>query len=173
MKITKTSLLAVALVASAAACTKAKPEKANAEPPAAAKPPGAVHAPTRAILTIQDKLDSEKESRPSGTPHAEDVYAALEKAGLRVSDKQQHVASLYGAKYCLGAKAGEVAYSVCEYDSAEAAKAGRELTMKALPAPNRDIVVHEKTTLTVRQPAVKTASSESAAKTSEDVFARL
>lgn len=174
--------LVITLAMLAAACAK-KDEPAPARTEAAPAPAaagttqtsGALAAarPLRPVVTLEDQLENERAVRPDGTPHVEAVIAALEKSGLTVTDRQQHVATIYGAKYCLGAKSGEVAFSICEYETKEAALAGRSLSLKALGAVNRDIFVNQKTTMTVRQPAVKTAASETVAKKSVDAFARI
>jgi hypothetical protein len=148
---------------------------------AAAGPAGATGAPVpgskpgRVVVTLQDRLEAEKEQRATDTPKAEEVLAALEKAGLTLTDKKQHVASVYGAMYCLGAKSeGGIGYSVCEYASPEAAKSGRDASEKAFATvANRELATNKKTVLTILQPASKTPQSQDAAKKSFDVFAKL
>lgn len=162
------------------ACSKPAPstEVADSAPPivASAIPSSESSArPTQPIFSLGDKLQVEQRDRPVGTPKAEDVYAAFEKAGFALTEKQQHVASVFGAKFCLGAKTdNDMAFSVCEYADEAAAKAGRETSLKALAVvPNRDILVNKKTTLTVRQPAAKTPASEASAKKAAQVFSTL
>jgi hypothetical protein len=140
-------------------------------------PPAPVSmAPTRPVLTLGDKLVFESTHRTAtDTPKAEEVYAALETAGFKLTEKQQHVASVFGAQYCLGAKAeNDIAFSVCEYGSAEQARMGREESLKTLASvPNREISTNKKTTLTIRQPAQETPTSRTAAKKAADTFAKL
>ena len=131
--------------------------------------------PIQPVFSVGDKLLSEQRDRITGTPKAEDVYAALEKAGFALTEKQQHVASVFGAKFCLGAKTdNEMAFSACEYVDEAAAKAGRDSSLKALAVvPNREIFMNKKTTLTIRQPARKTALSEAASKKAAQIFSKL
>jgi hypothetical protein len=177
------SLVGLFGVLAIAGC-KSKPENASASatapPRAAASSVTSATAATapaghggRPVVTIQDKLENEKGARPTDTPKAEDVYAALGKNGLPIREERQHVASIFGAKYCLGGKSGVLAYSVCEYESPEAAKSGRDMSLKTLAVPNRAIFVNKKTTLTVRQPPLATKESEAATQKSADVFAKL
>lgn len=178
------------LFAGLVGCAKSKSEPAAEKPgtssaasavaPATSAPPqpaasgAAAGGPIgRAIVTIQDKLDVEKDGRPKDTPSAEQVFAAVEKAGVALTDKKQHVGSVYGASYCVGAKSGGVAYSACEYESADAAKAGRETSMKAFQTGNREVYTNKKTTLTVLQPSPKTPASEAVVKKSVEAFAKL
>lgn len=161
-------------------CSKPAPqaEVADAAPPVIASAVASTvpsARPVQPVFSLGDKLEVEKHDRPTATPKAEDVYAAFEKSGFVLTEKQQHVASVFGAKFCLGAKSDpEMAYSVCEYADEAAAKAGRESSIKALAVvPNREISVNKKTTLTVRQPATKTSASEAAAKKAAQVFAKL
>ena len=183
------ALALLVAVGAFSACAKSKPEPGEARPAAAsasvtvatpsATPPSAAAASAgagpvgRAIVTIQDKLDSEKDGRPKDTPKVEDVFAAIEKTGAALTDKKQHVGSVYGAQYCMGAKSESVAYSACEYESADAAKAGRETSMKAFQTGNRDIFTNKKTTLTILQPSPKTPASEALAKKSVEAFTKL
>lgn len=183
------------LVAGLAGCAKTKSEPAAEKPaatsavasvtapapaPATSAPPnsaasgaGAAGPIGRAVVTIQDKLDVEKDGRPKDTPSAEQVFAAVEQAGVALTDKKQHVGAVYGAAYCVGAKSGGVAYSACEYESAEAAKAGRDTSIKAFQTGNREVYTNKKTTLTVLQPSPKTPASEAIAKKSVEAFKKL
>ena len=181
----------VIAIAGLAGCAKSKSEPAAEKPvtsaapapaPASSAQPNPASAGTgagtagpigRAIVTIQDKLDVEKEGRPKDTPSAEQVFAAVEQAGVALTDKKQHVGAVYGAAYCVGAKSGGVAYSACEYESADAAKAGRDTSMKAFQTGNREIYTNKKTTLTVLQPSAKTPASEAVVKKSVEAFKKL
>lgn len=181
-----------ALVLATGCAKKAEPkenEQAQPPPPAApASPPptatnAAIAAPNppipngpvgRAILSLEDKMQAEKADRPTDTVKAEDVFAALQKAGIPLNDVKQGVGSVYGAKYCASAKSGEMAFGVCEYATPELAAKGREDSLKALQVvPNREIKINKKTTLTVRQPPTKTPETEALAKKGFDAFAKL
>ncbi len=166
-------LFVVALLA--VGCSrKSEPDAARAEAPPApvtvTKAATVAPGPIRPSVTLSDQLENERAVRPTDTPRVEDVLAALDRAGVATTDRQQHVATIFGARYCMGAKSGDVAFSVCEYESASAAEAGRRLSLKALGATDREIVVNHKTTLTVRRPSVRTAASEDVAKKSIATF---
>lgn len=92
----------------------------------------------------------EAENRPSGAPRAEDVIAALQRGGVNASEVRQHLARPYGARYCLGAVAADCALSVCEYIDSAAAEAGAAASRK-IPLGHREVQVHGKLSLTVRE----------------------
>jgi hypothetical protein len=114
----------------------------------------AVPPPSDAVANaISGRLAREAASRPTGTPKAEDVLAAIVAAGVPLTDEAQHVASTIGARFCIGAKSPEgLAMSACEYEDEAKAAAGRALSAKTFAAiEHRDIVVNKKTTLTILQ----------------------
>jgi hypothetical protein len=119
--------------------------------------PGATVA-TLPNMSIPQRFSSELAGRPPGVkPSIEDVYAGLEKAGITVVDRRQHLASPFGARYCLGARAVGAAdkpmlqMSVCEFVSPEAAKIGRDYSADAMKLPMRTVYVNKQTTLTLRE----------------------
>ena len=132
--------------------------------------------PVMSQLTVADRLDHERTARSaSATPKVEEVFAALERAGVETRDKRQHLASPMGAMYCEGAvsTAGDLAVSVCEYEGDDAARAGRETSFEAFArVPNREVYVRRATTLTLMQPTV-TAESATVVKRAVDSFQRL
>lgn len=88
--------------------------------------------------------------RPRSELPVEGVWAGLERTGIPLSDQRQHLARPYGARYCVGARAGrDVALSVCEYVDAEAARAGADISRK-IPLKDREVHVNRATSLTVR-----------------------
>jgi len=104
-------------------------------------------------LALAGRLAREAASRPSDTPKAEDVLAAIAKSGVPLQEQAQHLASPIGALYCIGAKSPlELAMSACEYADETAAGAGRDSSVKAFAKiEHRDVVVNKKTTLTILQ----------------------
>ena len=104
-------------------------------------------------LALADRLKLEAAGRPTDTPAAEDVLAAVTKSGVPLEDQAQHLASPIGARFCIGAKSSQnVAMSACEYADGAAAVAGRDQSAKAFAKiEHRDIVVNKKTTLTILQ----------------------
>jgi hypothetical protein len=118
--------------------------------PASASPSALAPAAT-GILGV--KLAAEARGRPTQTPKAEEVLAAVSATGVPLATPAQHLAQTIGAHFCIGATSPEgVAMSACEYDDDAAAKAGRDLSSKAFAAvQHRDITVNKKTTLTILQ----------------------
>lgn len=124
-------------------------------------------------LGLGQRLAEEARSRPSGTPRAEAVLDAIEKSGIAIGKRQQYLAVVVGAKYCLGGNTpSRLAVSVCEYGSAEGAARGRELAMARFKAVEKVIHVNAKTTLTLsRMGALPEAEGE--AKRIGELFATL
>jgi hypothetical protein len=97
------------------------------------------------------RLEKEKSSRPTGTPRAEDVLAAVEKAGVALVGRNQALASILGASYCMGADTtSALGLMVCEYPTEAAAHKGREQMLsffgQGLPM---QVLVNKKTTLSM------------------------
>jgi hypothetical protein len=155
----------LALLAGLSGCAR---RKETASDPGAsvrvtsAAPPGASTTSTAAAasappppygLALADRLSREAAARPTDTPKAEDVLAAVAKSGVPLEDQEQHLASPIGASFCIGAKSSQnVAMSACEYANVAAAVAGRDMSQKAFEKVlHRDIVVNKKTTLTILQ----------------------
>lgn len=182
----KNVLVLAALVLLVGCSKKSSPEATDKATPASSTSVAAAEAPLLppkapepkgggAILTLGDRLVAEQGSRPDGTPKAEAVYDAFEKAGIKITERKQHVAKIYGAMFCLGAKTDiDLHYSVCEYETPTAAVQGRESATKAFASvPNRQLADNKKTVLTVRQPPVKTPKTEEVAKKSFEIFAKM
>jgi hypothetical protein len=104
-------------------------------------------------LALADRLTREAAQRPSDTPKAEDVLAAVAKSGVPLAEEAQHLASPVGASFCVGARSPQnVAMSACEYADDAAATAGRDMSRKAFAnVLHRDVVLNKKTTLTILQ----------------------
>jgi hypothetical protein len=99
------------------------------------------------------KLAQEAQGRPTGTPKAEDVLAAITTAGVALEHQAQHVATTIGAHFCIGATSPTgLRISACEYDTEAAAAAGRDMSAKVFAkVEHRDITLNKKTTLTIGQ----------------------
>jgi len=147
------------LLAGPAACSRhgrdGDANAADAAPVAAASASVAPDrpAPAGAATFFGPKLAQEAQGRPTGTPKAEEVLAAIAAAGIPLEGQAQHVASTVGAHFCLGATAPlGLRMSACEYDTEAGALAGRDLSAKAFgKIEHRDITVNKKTTLTILQ----------------------
>ncbi len=186
-----TNLLTLALVlgvAAAAACTKTadKPEATSLaavrpDPPSTpAAHPGPVAStasPTAPGVfpntPIMGRFALEAKNRPDGGLRAEDVYRSFERAGAKVTDERQHLASPFRARYCVGAAvADKVALSVCEFASPEEARAGRDESTRMLVVPNRTVYANRTATLTVREES-RTAENDALAALLVKTFAAL
>jgi hypothetical protein len=99
-----------------AACSSRQPAAA---PPPPAPPPGASDN-----LTLAERLAREAASRTAGGPRAEEVAAALARAGVEVRSFQQVLARTVTARFCMaGHTESGLAVAVCEFsDDADAAR---------------------------------------------------
>jgi hypothetical protein len=126
---------------------------ASASPHAAGSSSGSASPQVPYGLALADRLSHEAATRPTDTPKAEDVLAAVVKSGVALDDQAQHLASPIGARFCIGAKSPQnVAMSACEYADAAAAAAGRDMSLQSFAKiEHRDVIVNKKTTLTILQ----------------------
>src|SRR5215472_9638305 len=86
------------------ACTKAAPpEVAPSDPrPIPTTAAVAVDGGPGPDRTLFGMLGAEAAARPKLSPGADDVYAALDKAGYAVGDRRQSLGRTYKASYCAG-----------------------------------------------------------------------
>ncbi len=119
-------------------------------------------------------LEQESLRRPEGTPRAEDVMGAFKGAGVKLSSEKQHLGAPIEAAYCVGAESGGgLSLSVCEYDDAAKASAGKQMSLKAFGAiTHRQIYLNKKTTLTVLESA-PSAEADAEQKQLVELFAKL
>jgi hypothetical protein len=125
--------------------------------------------PEAVRLPLGDRLAREAGARPTGTPRAEEVLAALARAGLTVEGQQQVLASTVGAAYCTSAgTARGAAIAVCEYPGEQAAKEGMEYSHRVFDRliPGRRLLVNRKTMLTV-------TGADDEARRAAEIFAAL
>jgi len=157
------------------ACHRSAPpatEPPSAQPPtvpaASTAPGGGMDGVTKPLLQL---LADEKTNRPSGTPSAETVFAALDKAGIHTQDPSQVLGRMVGAAFCENAHTAEgVVVSVCEYKDADTLARGRAYSEKtfAKALPNRALVSNKNTLLTLNPP-----DASPAAKAQVDTIGRL
>ncbi len=138
-----------------AACGRESP------PAASAPPPSTAHATTLqkidrlaatadsvsadSMKSLVGRLSYEAAHRPADAPRAEDVLAALERAGVRLDDHKQYVAATALASYCVGGQtATGLSVAVCEYESPAAATAGREHITARFQIPDLERVIHQR-----------------------------
>ena len=157
--------VAVTLAGGGAGCKKASSAKAEAAGAATDQPAHAAAVDTldrlaetdesaaASMKTIAGRLQFEVEHRSTGTIKAEDVLAALAKAGLPLTDgPRQYVGVVTGADYCIGGQTADgLGVAVCEYPSAAKAVAGKASVERKFAQlnPVRDIVIRGATTLTL------------------------
>ncbi len=167
------SHLAFALVVFAVACSKTEaPPSSTPTPSSAASgatdpigtsassppprpttealPVASAAEPTEA--PVVDVSEATSGARPSETPSAEASLDAVDHAGVHLGERKHLVASVFGARYCLTAKADDgTAFSACEYESEAAARQGRDKALTMLGAlPGKAAAVNKKTVLLVR-----------------------
>ena len=164
-----------------AACDKSAASKSSGPVPVANRLMSALAAESARQPTappVQNPRDfgamfeNEAAHRPTGTIRAEDAMEAFRQDGVELETVRQHLGRPYGARYCVGAKSGKaVALSVCEYIDVAAAAAGAEVSRKLVLA-NREILINQATSLTVRE-LEKTGEADAVAKKLFERFAKL
>lgn len=139
------------LCVSLTGCSKSQSSSQPA-PPASVAPAEVIRAtapPAENPRDINALFQVEAANRPSGALRVEDALAAFRHAGIALHDERQHLARPYGARYCVGARSGELVLSVCEYIDAAAAETGIASSRK-IPLKDREIRLRRDTSLTVR-----------------------
>lgn len=139
-----------------AACHRGAPPAAPAASNTA--PAGGMDGVTTPLLQL---LTNEKTNRPAGTPSAETVFAALDKAGIHTQDPSQVLGRMVGAAFCENAHTHEgVVVSVCEFKDADTLARGRAYSEKTFgkALPNRSLVSNKKTLLTINPPDASPAT---------------
>jgi len=153
------------------ACHRSTPPAPEPSAPAAnvpTAPGGGMDGVTKPLLQL---LAEEKTSRPSGTPSAEAVFAALDQAGIHTQDPSQVLGRMVGAAFCENAHTtAGVVVSVCEYKDADTLAKGRAYSEKtfAKALPNRALLSNKNTLLTINPP-----DASSAAKAQVDTIGKL
>jgi hypothetical protein len=80
------------------------------------------------LAEVGHRMGSEAQHRPQVKVTTEHVFAALAERGIKLQSQHQVLATTAAASYCaLGVTTDSVAIAVCEYPTAKAAAAGREL----------------------------------------------
>jgi hypothetical protein len=114
----------------------------------------------------------EAKNRPGLKPNADDIFAALGRAGVGVPKQTQSMGSTYKAAYCTGGYSADslIALTVCEYANEADAKAGRDYSISLFPKmTNRTVVAHKTNTLTIVDQK-STDASKAEAKKANDAF---
>src|SRR5258705_11067062 len=106
-------------------------------------------------FSLGDELQKEAAHRPEGTIKAEDVFKALDAAGIKSDGTpRQFLGTTVEAAYCAGIRTHEgVGVAVCEYPDAAAAAKGKDIAeTKFAAVKGRTIVIQKSTSLTVTVP---------------------
>ncbi len=156
------SLACLGLVACSKKTQEADPPDVGAPAPsasaAAAAPSAAPSAPeppdpfatSKPDDTLFGVIAEEGQHRPTIKPNADDVFAALSKAGIKISNLKPSLGRTYKAAYCTGGPTDDmgIAVIVCEYPDDKAAGAGLEAAKKTFPTmTNRTEYTHKSTML--------------------------
>ena len=156
-------VVAVALMGGAVGCkskteSKAENDRSSAIAAPGAAPPSSVPGPPEGVgldgvnMPISQLLGTERQSRPSDTLSAEQVFSAFEKGGLTLADKTQVLGRTIGASFCENAHTpAGVVFSVCEFKDAATATKGRDYSLRTFgkALPDRDLLIKQKTLLTI------------------------
>jgi len=144
---------------------KSKESDAPAPKPAPAKPadPPSVPETTKLqpgttasgidLSKVGGQLKKEATNRPAGVITSDQVFDALDQAGVTTSRRQQILAVAAGAAYCADARTekGPVVV-ICEYTSAGEAEQNLKLIEKRFPMADAIRKLHGATMLTVVGP---------------------
>lgn len=125
---------------------------------ASARSPTKQVEPSQQLAPLIARLRYEQIHRPPARISAERVLDALERAGVGVRERRQFLGATVRAAYCAGGTTvDDVAISVCEYRTPEAALAGKQLMDKRFAAmsPNAHRVIRDRTVLSVVELAAK------------------
>jgi hypothetical protein len=157
MNVTLQAALTVGIVTgllqSTTGCSKKHDELTPGTGPTASQPAPAVSAPPGPSdvpgETLYGRLQREAQNRPSIKPNADDVFAALDKAGVGVPQRKQSLGSTYHAAYCTGGYTSNMALAVnvCEYANVAAAQAGADYAKTVLPNMTNRFVSTNKSTI--------------------------
>jgi len=119
--------------------------------PAVAAPSDVAPAAPPVDQGILAELTREAAARPGVHSSVEETLGAFEGAGISIARKQQVLAALLAAKYCIVAssKVG-LNMSICEFDTLEHAKAGKDRsTIQGKALAGRSLFLVEQTLLTL------------------------
>jgi hypothetical protein len=143
-------------------CTKGDPQQPAALEAGAIAPPPSSPAPAKVTASADpnapspgdslfSRLGHEAANRPKIKPNADDVYAALEKAGSGVPTRKQSLATTYHAAYCTGGYTADasLAVDVCEYADETSAKAAYDYSKSLFPGMTTRTVASNKATVLV------------------------
>jgi hypothetical protein len=119
----------ICFVLALAACKRTEPA---APPPPVTTTPTTTSAPGSQNLAplagIAVRMHDEATQRPHVKVTAEALFDALASRGVEFASKKQVLAATAQASYCaLGVTAESIAIAVCEYATADAARAGKQL----------------------------------------------
>jgi hypothetical protein len=104
------------------ACTKPTPE---GEPAAASPLISTQPTPVRDVRALVGKLGVEADHRPKAGVTAEQLFDALDGAGVKLTSRTQYVGEIMKAKFCAGGRTLEgLVVAMCEYGSDREAAAG-------------------------------------------------
>ena len=126
-------------------------------------------------LPIPDRLVIEAGNRsPTTNPKADQVLAALTKAGAQLEPPTQTLGSTYRARFCEGARTLDqgMALGICEYANEADATKGLEISQKILKIPTRKVWRNKTTTMSIIEVQVTPANDALEAEM-VDVFKKL
>jgi hypothetical protein len=161
--------------AASASVTAATPAEPGATAAVAASAPASsssIPLPAAAVA-FGGRFEAEAAHRPTGTPRAEDMFAAIEKKGIPLHNVQQFMGAPVGAKFCAGADTDKKVFlSVCEYADPKAATEGKAMSEKVFAAIARKLYVNKASLLTIRDDG-KTPETAEQQKVIAETFAGL
>ncbi len=119
-----TRFIALSLVL--AACSRPTPLPEPAAAPAPLSTPVATQpTPVRDVRALVGKLGFEADHRPKAGVTAEQLFDALDGAGVKLTSRTQYVGEIMKAAFCAGGRTSEgLVVAMCEYGNDREAAAG-------------------------------------------------
>ena len=166
----RSAYLYIAVFVASTGCKREEPTSTPATTPEVARAPDGsrMMEPSSEISPILKRLDWEAQHRPPGGIKTEAVFAALERAEVRLKRTRQYLGATVNASYCAGGITDQgLAISVCEYTSEEAAADGMTFMEKRFAAltPHARRHVRGQTLLTIAAPSGSTDAADRAVET--------
>ena len=140
-------------------------------PPPVAAPVAPAPGPR---LSLSERLDEERITRPAAHPPVEAVAAALAGKGVPLERWKQVLGSPIGARYCMAGQTGQGnVVAVCEFADDAQAERGIAYSRQTFDRliPNRTLLRRAATVMTVTRPDASAGSDE--ARTISAIFAAL
>jgi len=131
--------------------------------PAPPPPPSTEIAPSQDVRGLVGTLQHEAAHRPKAGVMAEQLFDALDTAGIKLASRTQYVGATMQAAFCAGGRSGELVIAMCEYASDHDADAGLAFMNARFGMPTATRRAHRGAVMTVvHQPGADIAAVDRA-----------